>query len=473
MRELPGSVILVLAAIFVFAGCSQRGGSEGTASFAGRDIQKFAVSLQGEDVGYMEIRIEELPGDSLLVIQETSWDLILMGSRRHVAMTLEARTDADLDMASMDLWMTDGSSEILTSSVRNGNELHTVITTAGRDIEMSSRFEGDYLPVLADLAAAWMDWETGQERVFPTFDPATGMVFDATVTCIGFEQAVLLGDTVEAVRLSISQVGLNNTVWVWEGQIIREEEAGLGMIMSRVPPDQTGEITGTRDLYEVFAISSTLVDEPRGLGSRTFDMHGDIDWSAFVLEYPPIQTHEDGRITVNTRIPVDVVSFPIRDTGGFEQYLAAEPMLQSEDPLLIRVADSLTAGSRTAWDAAVRIGTWVDLAVTNSPTVSLPSAVDVLENLRGDCNEHTVLFVALARAAGIPSRVCAGVVYLNGVFGYHAWPMAWVGEWVPMDPTLSQSVADPTHIILAEGSLESQYVINSVMGRLSITEVVE
>jgi hypothetical protein len=49
--------------------------------------------------------------------------------------------------------------------------------------------------------------------------------------------------------------------------------------------------------------------------------------------------------------------------------------------------------------------------------------------------------------------------------------MVWVGEWVPMDPTLGQSVADPTHIILAEGSLESQYVINSVMGRLSITEI--
>jgi hypothetical protein len=460
------------AAIIILAGCSQRGGDSRTASYAGRDIQRFAVSLQGEDVGYMEIRIEELPGDSLLVTQETSWDLILMGNRRHVAMTLEARTDSNLDMASMDLWMTDGSSEILTSSVRIGNELHTVITSAGRDIEMSTDFEGDYLPVLADLAAAWMDWETGQERVFPTFDPATGMVFDATVICIGHEQAVLLGDTVEAVRLSISQVGLSNTVWIWDGQIIREEEVGLGMIMSRVPQDQTGEITGTRDLYEVFAISSTPVDDPRRLGSRTFEMHGDIDWSVFVLDYLPVQVHVDGRITVSTRIPVDVVSFPIRDTGGFEQYLAAEPMLQSEDSLLILLADSLTAGSRTAWDAAVRLGTFVDLAVANSPTVSLPSAVDVLENLRGDCNEHTVLFVALARAAGIPSRVCAGVVYLNGVFGYHAWPMVWVGEWVPMDPTLSQSVADPTHIILAVGSLESQYVINSVMGRLSITEVV-
>ena len=466
-----GTALLAVLSVLLPPGCAQRGGSTDVPSFAGRGIQRFAVSLQGEDVGYMEVRIEELPGDSLRVVQETSWDLVLMGSRRHVAMTLEALTGADLDMASMDLWMTDGTSEILTSSLRDGDTLRTVITTAGRDIEMESGFEGDYLPVLADLAAATMDWEPGQERVFPTFDPATGMVFDATVTCDGTEPAVLLGDTVIATRLTISQVGLSNTVWVWEGQIVREEEAGLGMVMTRVPPGQTGDVSGTRDLYEVFAVSSTPVLDPRRLGSRTFEMHGDIDWSAFVLDYPPVQVYDDGLVTVTTGVPGESVPFPPPDTGEFSRYLEAEPMLQSGDPLIMALADSLTEGSRNAWDAAVRIATWVDQAVVNVPTVSLPSAVDVLENLRGDCNEHTVLFVALARAAGIPARVCAGVVYLDGVFGYHSWPMVWVGEWVPMDPTLGQSVADPTHIILAEGSLESQYVINSVMGRLSITEV--
>ena len=113
----------------------------------------------------------------------------------------------------------------------------------------------------------------------------------------------------------------------------------------------------------------------------------------------------------------------------------------------------------------------MDINIVNNPTVSLPSAVEVLENLRGDCNEHTILFVAIARAAGIPSRPCAGVVYLDGTFGYHAWPLVWVGEWVEMDPTFGQDVADATHIILAAGDIEAQYVINSVIGRLSIREL--
>ena len=55
-------------------------------------------------------------------------------------------------------------------------------------------------------------------------------------------------------------------------------------------------------------------------------------------------------------------------------------------------------------------------------TISVPSAVQVLETLAGDCNEHTVLYVALARALGLPARTAVGLVYLRGSFFYHAWP---------------------------------------------------
>ena len=36
------------------------------------------------------------------------------------------------------------------------------------------------------------------------------------------------------------------------------------------------------------------------------------------------------------------------------------------------------------------------------------SSLTALESLSGDCTEHTVLFIALARAAGIPARICSG-----------------------------------------------------------------
>jgi hypothetical protein len=346
------------------------------------------------------------------------------------------------------------------------------IGTAGRTIENSTVIEGDYLPVLADLACASMEWTEGQERTFQSFDPASGVILSATAVCQGFEDVDLLGDTVTAARLELSQMGTRNLVWVYEGQIVREYEQGLGMDMTRVPPEQGGEIIATRDLYEVFAVASTPVDDPRSVRNRTFVLEGEVDWDQFQLDIMPVQSARGCTVTVSNSIPSFPAPFPSVDVpDSLLGYTRPQPMIQSEDSLISSTAAGITAGSSDSWEAARRICSYVDTTVENSPTVSLPSAVDVMENLRGDCNEHTILFVAMARSVGLPARICAGIVYLDGSFGYHAWPMVWVGQWVAMDPTFGQYVADGTHIILATGDLQSQYVVNSVIGRLSVTEL--
>jgi transglutaminase-like putative cysteine protease len=87
----------------------------------------------------------------------------------------------------------------------------------------------------------------------------------------------------------------------------------------------------------------------------------------------------------------------------------------------------------------------------------------------GDCNEHAVLFAALARAAGLPARVVAGVVYLDGAFLYHAWNEVWLGDgWVSVDAALDQMPADATHIKLLTGGPETHATLAAVVGRLSI-----
>jgi transglutaminase-like putative cysteine protease len=101
-------------------------------------------------------------------------------------------------------------------------------------------------------------------------------------------------------------------------------------------------------------------------------------------------------------------------------------------------------------------------------TISVPSAVQVLETRRGDCNEHTVLFVALARAMGIPARTAAGLVYLNGRFYYHAWPEVYLRDWVAVDPTFGQVPADAAHIRFTIGGLARQMELIRLIGHLGI-----
>jgi transglutaminase-like putative cysteine protease len=115
---------------------------------------------------------------------------------------------------------------------------------------------------------------------------------------------------------------------------------------------------------------------------------------------------------------------------------------------------------------------WVYKNIEKKPTISIPNALEVLRIKQGDCNEHTTLYTALARSAGIPAKIDIGLVYSKGGFYYHAWPEAFVGEWVSLDPTLNQFPADGTHIKFIEGDLDKQVEILSIVGRLSI-EILE
>ena len=92
--------------------------------------------------------------------------------------------------------------------------------------------------------------------------------------------------------------------------------------------------------------------------------------------------------------------------------------------------------------------------------------------MEGDCNEHAVLLAALARAAGIPAEVEAGLVYLRGRFYYHAWNVLYIGKWVTADAVLGQMPADATHIRFVRGSTERQADLLGLMGRLRL-EILE
>jgi len=203
-------VLCVLLSLLVLCAC---GAPVPRATFASADLQRFAVSLQGQSVGYMTMSVGQMGTDSLLVEQDMEWVIVLLGTERRVTMTSSARTGTDYDLGTLSMVMSDGSSEISVNAVRREGAVETTINTSGREISRSVEFEGDYLPAFMDLAAAGMQWSPGEERVYQTFDPSTGTILEATVTCQAMEDMDLLGDTVPAFRLEISQAGMRT----WSG----------------------------------------------------------------------------------------------------------------------------------------------------------------------------------------------------------------------------------------------------------------
>jgi transglutaminase-like putative cysteine protease len=157
------------------------------------------------------------------------------------------------------------------------------------------------------------------------------------------------------------------------------------------------------------------------------------------------------------------------------QYLRAEPFIESDDPDIRAAAEEavgMAVGTRARAEALTR---FVSSTVQKKPTVSLPSAREVLRTRIGDCNEHTALFVAMARAAGIPARIAVGLAFVRGAFYYHAWAEVYIDEgaargfWLPVDPTFNQFPADATHFRLARGGLDKQAAIIPLIGRVRIT----
>lgn len=91
-------------------------------------------------------------------------------------------------------------------------------------------------------------------------------------------------------------------------------------------------------------------------------------------------------------------------------------------------------------------------------TTVASNAETALEHGVGVCQDFAHVTLAILRAAGIPSRYVSG--YLHPLDGAsmgetvqgesHAWVEAWVGDWLPLDPT-SGTYEPSNHVIVGRG----------------------
>ena len=232
----------------------------------------------------------------------------------------------------------------------------------------------------------------------------------------------------------------------WEEKARAQSDVvGFDMIADAVAVDRPlGDPAGLRQLHLVVGVGKnfTLRDAPNQEVSRRADGKFDVILHARPgLPVMPAERaaalRDDGRADIGNRAIADL-------------------------------SRQLTAGA----DRVEQVGRLVDWVFGNlSKTLSsnLTTASQVLTRRAGDCTEHALLFVALARAAGIPAREVSGLIYMGDDvrrFGWHAWAEVDIdGRWVQVDPSWGERVANASHLTLGAGD-ESDWV--SMMGTLSI-----
>jgi hypothetical protein len=212
------------------------------------------------------------------------------------------------------------------------------------------------------------------------------------------------------------------------------------------------------------------VDQPLDQATTTGELHLLVRLPAgFHLRDAPNQTlgrRDDDRVAVTLRA---IPGLPVMPA---ERRAALQPTadIDSDDPAVKSEAAAIVAGARDQRAAAHRLVHWVYGALDKDLATNLSTASQVLAHRAGDCTEHTLLLVALARAAGIPARELSGLMYMGDDvqrFGWHAWAeLAIDGRWVMVDPTWDQDVASAGHLVLAVGD-ETDWVMT--MGAIKIT----
>jgi transglutaminase-like putative cysteine protease len=169
-------------------------------------------------------------------------------------------------------------------------------------------------------------------------------------------------------------------------------------------------------------------------------------------------------LTVVARHPTaaDPKKDPPRARGGgttsADELLRATPDVDADHPRIRALAREIVGTEPGVYGAAVKIEREVYRRLEKAYGVSRDRASEVLTLGKGDCTEHALLFTALARAAGVPTRQVHGLVFASYEDGvpamyWHAWVEVKAGdEWIALDPTFGQAVADPTHIALGRGT---------------------
>jgi hypothetical protein len=318
-------------------------------------------------------------------------------------------------------------------------------------------------------------FKIGEVREINIFNPVLFEAGKARMEIFKEEEIEHRGEKYKALVVTTHYKGMEIKSWVTESGMLLKTETPLGWIMVKESKKKAVRSIGpSKDFVNLYAVKTDKkISEPKkieylriridGVPITTLPLNSGrqkiIDKKNKILEIKLT-----GLKTDNMNIPINIPKF--------KAYLKDTPFIQVNDKQIKQKAIDIIGDEKNAWKCARRISGWVYKEISKIPNVGIPSAVEILNNKTGDCNEHTVLFTALARAAGIPTEICAGIVYQQGKFYYHAWPKVYVGQWISMDPTFNQIVADATHIELINGDLSEQMQLSSVLGKLKI-EILE
>jgi hypothetical protein len=362
------------------------------------------------------------------------------------------------------------------------------------------------VPSGANLAADSPDsgmgkrMKPGQKVTYYYLEPLSLTLQKTDIEVQAKEKVQLAGTAYNAIRVQATMSFGALTSWETEAGDLLKSEMPLGMAMFRESKAIALSMTSTAPKFAVlgsagssiaktsykppkdFALATAVttdkpINNPRDAKTVSLTIRG-VEDPKLILSDSRQQYKEVGdkenvwALTVRAEKfdPASSVSLPI-DNPDVQALAQRAPYLETDDPQIKKIADEVKGSETNAYRVAVKIHDWVNSHMTPDYSIGVPrSCAEIIGKRRGVCRDYATLYAGIARAAGIPTRVCAGIVYAEGHFFYHAWAESWVGAWVPFDPTMKGSdFVDATHIKFAQGDVTDMFQVAGIIGRIKVT----
>jgi hypothetical protein len=431
----------------------------------------WGIYYRGEKIGYASQSIEpKAKGYKLNDYSHLNLNLLGTVQPAQTRLAMEANDDWILERFDFALNSKDIGFKARGTVV--DNKLMLEIDSAGhRSTREITLTQAPYLLASLKPYVVTQQLETGKKFYFSTFDPSTLSQQVTTIVIEGREQ-IRIGKHLEpAIKMRQSFGGISVLSWVDVHGRTLKEESPAGMSMTRQSQQEAKNLPTRSVPLDMIAQASipvaTTIADAKSRAAVELKLGG-VNLANFALDGGRQKLTGDRlQITREDLTKIAAKTIPIKEPR-LQTFLQPTAFMQSDHPSIIALAARIVGAETNAMKAAVRLKDWVYRELAKEPTVSIPNALEVLQARKGDCNEHTVLFNALARAAGIPAKTVVGVVYLRGAFYYHAWSEIWLGRWVALDSVLNQFPADVTHVKFLEGEIDRQIDILQLIGNLKI-----
>ncbi|MBF0413726.1 MAG: transglutaminase domain-containing protein [Desulfamplus sp.] len=473
-------------------------------------------------IGFTHRTLENM-GINYRIHEQTVMKINTMGMAQEISVESKSTTDMDFAVKTFDFKIVSGSFNFSVTGEIKGNTMYVqssdklipsdssaadtsklIKPDNSAEVSINKKLETVEIPlqnrpyltsgIIQAILASGL--KKDEEMVLFVFDPSTLGQAPATVKVEEREDIGVGGKHITAQKVSLLFKGARQFAWVDNDGNVVKEQGLLGITLLKT--DKKGALEGTPleesdDLTRLVSVKSNkILNNPESLTQITLLISGidDLDTDLNIER----QTLKESNNAANNReitITKEVLEgLPQKlDPNAVAQidsrFRQPDAFIQSNDYRIrsfafkavsgtsgSAVSSSIPANSPNAesppLEQVKKLVAWIQKNIKRQPVVSIPNALSTLENRMGDCNEHAALLAAFCRAVGIPAKIEAGLVYLNGGFYYHAWNSVFIGRWITVDALFNQIPADVTHIAFSSGNQDMQLDIVGLIGRVQI-----